>query len=347
MLTRRLLRIKVLQTAYQFELQRNVALTSDPLPPEEALRYLEQNIAYYHQLQTFLLFTLAAFTQRAQRLVEEEVAKHLPNAELIKLLNPLAKNALFLAIGKSNTLDNDMAKEWWTDTDSPAFMQIFHEFLKTDAYKNYVAEFTVEKSKHFPQAKQLVKDYFDWLFKEWYQELEHEELAIENAQQYQTQAPLGKSNFQKLFINAPITYCVDIHFAMKDILDRLEQLRDFPMPETRLLPKPLVEEELQYAKSLLVKKLHNSVEHQQLIAQNLHNWQLDRLKKTDLLVLELGITELIYFPDIPTRVTLNEYVDIANLFGANEALPFINGVLDNILRQLEAKGRIQKNYNAQ
>ena len=80
----------------------------------------------------------------------------------------------------------------------------------------------------------------------------------------------------------------------------------------------------------------------ELIEPKLNNWDKERVALIDLLLLRMGVCELLYFPTIPTKVTINEYIDIAKQYSTPQSGQFVNGVLDNILKDLVKEGKIQK-----
>ena len=71
-------------------------------------------------------------------------------------------------------------------------------------------------------------------------------------------------------------------------------------------------------------------------------WESDRIAKIDHIILITSIAELIYFPSIPTKVSLNEYIEIAKEFSSPSSGKFVNGVIDNIVKDLTNKGLIVK-----
>ena len=99
---------------------------------------------------------------------------------------------------------------------------------------------------------------------------------------------------------------------------------------------------LRFAEKLLVRSVDVRHEADVLTDRHVQNWDLARLALTDRLVLRLAIAEFLYFEDIPPKVTINEYVDVARDFGTDKSDAFVNGVLDAVLRDLQEAGRIQK-----
>jgi N utilization substance protein B len=78
------------------------------------------------------------------------------------------------------------------------------------------------------------------------------------------------------------------------------------------------------------------------ICDRVDNWELNRIAIIDKLLLRMGISELLYWPDIPPKVTINEVIEIAKDYSTNNSGKFINGILDTILDELKEKGILNK-----
>jgi N utilization substance protein B len=83
-----------------------------------------------------------------------------------------------------------------------------------------------------------------------------------------------------------------------------------------------------------------------LIVQQAHNWRLERLAVIDRLILRMAIWELQHEPDTPPAVVLNEAIELARTFGADESVKFVNGVLDGVKKTLEGEGLTQRRKDA-
>lgn len=82
--------------------------------------------------------------------------------------------------------------------------------------------------------------------------------------------------------------------------------------------------------------------HLELISSNTRNWEVDRLPLTDRIILEMAIAELLSFPNIPVKVTINEYIELAKSYSTPKSRTFINGILDVIAKSLQDTGEIKK-----
>jgi N utilization substance protein B len=96
-----------------------------------------------------------------------------------------------------------------------------------------------------------------------------------------------------------------------------------------------------------IEKLYNKAsdledEYKELIANNTRNWEVDRLPLTDLMILEMAISELLIFPGIPVKVTINEYIELAKNYSTPKSRQFINGILDVIAKELKDTGVVKK-----
>jgi N utilization substance protein B len=84
------------------------------------------------------------------------------------------------------------------------------------------------------------------------------------------------------------------------------------------------------------------VKYKELIANNTRNWEVDRLPLTDRVILEMAIAELLIFPNIPVKVSMNEYIELAKNYSTPNSRQFINGILDVIAKELKDSGTLKK-----
>ncbi len=130
--------------------------------------------------------------------------------------------------------------------------------------------------------------------------------------------------------------CLQILYAYKMNGERLEYitnalLAEIEDPEDRL-----------FARELVNKTLSNESALERKIKSRVDNWELDRIATIDKLLLKIGIAELLYCPDIPPKVSINEVIEIAKDFSTSNSGKFINGILDAILSDLKEKGELNK-----
>jgi len=102
------------------------------------------------------------------------------------------------------------------------------------------------------------------------------------------------------------------------------------------------DEDENFVKVLFRKAVINSKKYSELIDHNTTNWEIERIALMDTLVMQLAITEVFEFQEIPVKVSLNEYIEIAKYYCTSKSSTFVNGILDNIVREIREKGLLNK-----
>ena len=101
-------------------------------------------------------------------------------------------------------------------------------------------------------------------------------------------------------------------------------------------------EDVNFYKELFTKTVKNGDNYYDLIEKKLHNWEAERIIETDMLLMKMALCELMEFPSIPVKVTINEYIEIAKIYGSEKSGTFINGMIDKIANDLRNDGRLNK-----
>ncbi len=97
-----------------------------------------------------------------------------------------------------------------------------------------------------------------------------------------------------------------------------------------------------FAHNLINRVLVNYKELDKMIKQRVNNWEMNRIALIDKILLRMGICELLYFSDIPPKVSINEVIEIAKVFSTASSGKFINGILDAVLSELKKDGNLNK-----
>ncbi len=98
----------------------------------------------------------------------------------------------------------------------------------------------------------------------------------------------------------------------------------------------------EFAHNLIRRVLSNVEELDSKIKERVENWELNRIALIDKILLRMGICELLYFPDIPPKVSINESIEIAKNYSTASSGKFINGILDAILAEQKKSGKLNK-----
>jgi len=101
-------------------------------------------------------------------------------------------------------------------------------------------------------------------------------------------------------------------------------------------------DKMEFAKNLVKTVLEKSEHLQSLIIPKLKNWDPERIALLDMILMKMGVSEFLYFETIPPKVTINEYIDLAKEYSTQQSGQFVNGILDNIHKELVLQGKMQK-----
>ena len=139
-----------------------------------------------------------------------------------------------------------------------------------------------------------------------------------------------------------INWINDFPYVNSYLFKNIEKI-DVQNPDSFDLPTLSdYEDEINFGQELLNKTLENYDDLKSNIEGRTPNWDSDRIAQIDYIILVTAIAELIYFPSIPTKVTINEYIEIVKEFSTPVSGKFVNGVIDNIVKDLINQGLIVK-----
>jgi N utilization substance protein B len=308
MLNRRHLRVKVLQALYAYYQSGN----DDVLRAEKSLfKAVEQ----MYDLYLFLLLTLPEIKSKAEYRLEENKKKLLPTDEDLNPNLKLINNRIIQFIEQQPALRSESENRkvnWIGDVEQDIFRKMFLQIRESETYFQFMnnGEDSFEDDKSF-----IIQ-----LFKE--------EIA----------------NFPALFDyfeEKSIDWMDDIDLMCSMVIKTIKAFKEDGVSKILPLYKP-EDDEKDFIKNLLRETIRNEKEHLKLIDELTQNWELDRIAKIDVLLMQMAIAELQVFKTIPKKVTLNEYIEIAKYYSTPKSSVFINGVLDKAIARLEKEGKIQK-----
>jgi N utilization substance protein B len=281
---------------------------------KQAEAELFHSINKSYDLYHLLLFSLLDVSKYAQERIEMKMQKKMPTAED---LNP---NRRFVNNGIITNLQNNQALNKYIDTkklswiDHPELIKNLYESLSaSDEYIQYMQKSEITLA----DDKQII-DYF------------FIHILAESEELYQ------------ILEEKSIYWNDDTEFVISMILKTLQKFKPNSSELKSLMPLFKDEEDKDFTKNLFRKAVLNHDENSKIIESHLLNWDLDRVAFIDLLILELALCELIHFPSIPTKVTLNEYIDLARYYSTSKSRNFINGILDKMLKTLKNENKITK-----
>jgi len=193
----------------------------------------------------------------------------------------------------------------------------------------------------------LVRDWFREILKE---DKEYQKFIESKSQELDSQKVFLKYFLRKVILgsNTINDYFEeqDIRWAEdKDIIKSLAEktIKSFDGQKVELQKVSLDwEDDKLFIDRLFKNTIELDESYKELIAQNTKNWEVDRLPLTDRVILEMALAEMVNFPNIPVKVTINEYIELAKEYSTPKSRQFINGILDVISKKMKESGAMKK-----
>lgn len=306
MLSRRLLRIKVLKALYA-----HLQSQADNMIASEKALIASVDKAY--DLYLHLLTLIAEIASYAEERQEIAKRKQLPTYEDLNPNRRFIENRVVRLIADSENLTKITTDRKLTWKEHPELIKtLYNRLIESDYYKTYMAA----EQCSFREDARLVQAFYT-------KELEECE-TLEEALEEQS-----------------ILWSDDLGFALLMVLRTLSNMRQ-SNKEVRLLPKFKSEDDLNFTRTLFQKTLIGYNDAIKTVEEFLHNWDLERIACMDNIIMAMAMTELEYCETIPVKVTLDEYIEISKYYSTRSSGLFINGVLDKVITRYKAEGRINK-----
>ena len=304
MLSRRNIRIKVMQMLYSMS-------RDSVLETESVIRRYNTAIQKSYELYLFALHTFVRTAEYAKHDAAKKLAKLLPKEE-DKLFTPkLGENDLILSLSKNDGFQRQLNYyKLPHKIDQDSIRLFYTDFAKTEEYRNYIKSSGQSDEDHLQILLALLKScitseaYHDFLEEFYPNWIDDDSLVIG---------------------------------ALKKTIKALPVA-----PEFYEAYRPTKETVTDFGERLLRMTCEDDDELLAVIEPTLKNWDADRVAVIDMILLKMAVAELIDFPTIPTKVTLNEFVEISKMYSTDKSKDFINGILDRLLKQLNKDGKIKK-----
>ncbi|MGZ4049125.1 MAG: transcription antitermination factor NusB [Bacteroidia bacterium] len=302
MLSRRIIRVKVMQALYSIESMNNETR------PGEALQILKQNIEQSRHLFTYLVYFIIEVARFAEKDAAQKARKHLPTANDLNINTKIAGNEIVWAILDNNSFKKSLEhfKIKYLINDE-LVRKLYLSLISSTEYKEY----TALQSRDKKSEKKILEYIFDNLM-------------------------LPEENFISDVEEKFIHWDDDADMMIVLMNGLLQKPASFNFEEM------VSKEKMDFAIDLLecvIDKKNYSLE---LIKPKLKNWDAERIASLDMILMQMGVCEFLYFETIPPKVTINEYIDLAKEYSTEQSGHFVNGILDNIHKELIAQNKIHK-----
>lgn len=307
MINRTLIRQKVVQLVYAYYQNGNNNI-------EQAEKELYYSLSKAYELYHYMLTLIIEITRYAERQLEHKneinKAAHIDREESRRFVdNQFAQQ---LAHNKALTEYTDKKKLTW-HTEMAYIKYLYDTIVKDESYIEYMQ---AEETSYAADRELWRKIYKSIISKD-----ERLDEVIED---------------KSLYWNDDRTI-VDTF-----ILKTIKRFDPVNGEEQELQPEYHDEDDRQFASRLFRRSIMNADTYHSLISHNTRNWDFSRLAFMDVVIMQVATAEICSFAEIPTSVTINEYVEIAKWYSTPKSRQYVNGILDAIVRSLKSENKIMK-----
>jgi N utilization substance protein B len=277
-------------------------------------KILFESFNRFRDLYIALLLLPAEMQAKAIEKIEAGMNKKLPSHEDLHPNTKFVTNNLVRILANSKVLDK-VSKEIhirWKDNDD-LLRSMFKSLIESDDYKEYMAS----KERGFEHDREYLLRF-----------LRRELINFEHMHDWLEE--IG------IFWND------DLDLASSMALKTLKTIKESDNDVTLMPLWKADDDEEEYTKQLFRRTLALGAESEKMIAENAPNWEADRIAIMDMVILKMALAEAQTFESIPLKVTMNEYIELANYYSTPKSNVFINGLLETLFAKLHADGKIKK-----
>ncbi len=308
MLTRRHIRVKVMQSLYSIGQTQ-----SDNLDKEE--KFLLFSIEQMYDLFLINLQLLVEIRKHAADFLTKSQKKYLATSEEKNPNTKFINNEVLLFLEKNLQLKEEIDRKklnCW-ELDSEYVSILWKAIQESELYEDYMST----KLSSFREDKDFVIDVF-------------KEIVAPNDKLYE------------YIEDKNLTWLDDLPLVNTAIMKMLRKIKA-SHDEQKSLPKLYKDlEDKKFAVDIFRKTVLNGAEYTKEIDGKTPNWDQDRIADLDIAIIKMAICEFIKFPSIPVKVTINEYLEIAKEYSTPKSSIFINGILDKISKEYQESGKLNK-----
>ena len=307
MINRVLLRIKILQIVYAYYKGHSASVA---LAEKELFYSVEKTYELYFQL----LQLAVEVTNYASNKIDARKNKLRPSDDDLNPNTRFVDNSFVTQLSKNVQLQNYIKenKISW-DNNQDTVKTVYELVAASDSYVEYMS---AEKADYAAD-----KDIWRKIYKKIILQSEEFSDSIEDQSIYWTD---------------------DLEIVISFIIKTIKKFDLVNGVDQPLLPMFKDEEDAEFAGKLLKNSLEKEKEYRKMIDSHTNNWELDRIAFMDIIIMQTALAEIMTFPTIPVNVTLNEYIEISKNYSTDRSATFINGVLDNIVKELKAENKLIK-----
>lgn len=291
-----------MQTLYSIESQ------NAPSKPGDPVKLLQKQFDQSRQLLVYLIHFLTEVTRYAEVDARQRASKHLPSKQDLSVNIKIAGNQVLWKILEHpsylQALKEDKPEHL---TDPELVKDIYQDLTATDRYQDYIAQESRDKKDE--------RDILEFIF---------------------TELMLPNENFTNVLEEKFSNWDDDGQMINQLVLNFIAKPGSFHFNEI------ISKEKWEFAKTLLETTIDKKEVAMEYIRPKLKNWEAERIALLDMVLMRMGISEFLFFETIPPKVTINEYIDLAKEYSTQQSGQFINGILDNIHKELVRDNKLHK-----
>jgi len=307
MISRRLLRIKVLQVLYAY-------YTNESKDLQTSEKELNFSINKSFELYNYLLLIILEIRNYAESRIEIGLNKKIPTYSDLNPNKRFVENSFMVQLSENEQLKKFVNNNHISWVNHPELIkELYNRLTESESYLTYMDSESCDYQMH----KKIVSDFYSDIL-------------------------LPNELLQQVLEEQSIYWNDDLEYVVSMILKTIKRFSENDGKDKRLLELYKNKEDKDYVTDLFRKSVGLRSMCLEMIEKTANNWDLERIAFMDVIVMQLAITEFLEFPSIPSKVTLNEYLDIARYYSTDKSNTFINGVLDKILTQLRSENKIVK-----
>ncbi len=307
MINRDLIRIRIVQIVYAWYQNSNNNLKN---AEKELLFGFQKSYDLYY----YLLLLMVKLTDMYESRIETKKNKFLPSEEDLHPNTHLIDNKFIRQLKTNNHFIHYLNNRPMSWEENENFVKnLLDNILESETYKTYSE---LENPTYDDD-----RDFWRKTFKQFIYNNEELDEILED---------------ESIYWND------DVEIVQTFVLKTIKQFSEENGADQPLLPMFKDEEDKRYALKLLDETILNEKKYRSLIEKHIDKWDLDRIAFMDMIIMQVAVAEIFSFESIPTRVTLNEYIEIAKAYSTPKSGSFVNGILDAIVNEIKKDNLIFK-----
>ncbi|WP_167609377.1 transcription antitermination factor NusB [Maribellus sediminis] len=307
MISRRIIRTKVLQVLYAYYSSEEKSINNTE---KELFFCIQKAYDLYH----YLFDLVIEIADYAENRIEIKKNKHQPSYEDLNPNTKFITNQVIDQLRTNRQLFSYLEQKKLSWKDNPELIkELYLMMIESEMYETYMND----KTRSYLDDRKFIERLFNKII-------------------------LVSEDLYQVLEEKSIYWNDDVDFVISMIIKTLKRFNELSNSDQRLMPMYKDQEDRDFTKDLLRKSIINHDELRELIKEHSKNWDVERIAFMDILIMQLAIAEFLYFPSIPTKVTLNEYIELSKFYSTEKSRNFINGILDKTLKDLKKSEKVNK-----